>query len=183
MSLRGGAPILGSTDCTTARIVRAPGPGSWLLALAPGPGSSQNRPGPRPCSRLARDRDPADGALEERGNLLPVDHTSNQRVASIGPYAVRQMTGGGGGSHMTLLPGMASVDGLDAALTGHDRRVVFSQEKAALNHSPWARELGFRSNIGQSDSVGQGYLFLIAGPVIYAEWAYGQERKAHSHDP
>lgn len=54
--------------------------------------------------------------LKNDGNLLPLDRASIKSIALLGPYAVRQMTGGGGSSHVIPLYSVAPVDGLDAAL-------------------------------------------------------------------
>lgn len=54
--------------------------------------------------------------LKNDGQLLPLDRTKIKRVALIGPYAVRQMTGGGGSSHVIPLYSIAPVDGIDEAL-------------------------------------------------------------------
>jgi beta-glucosidase len=54
--------------------------------------------------------------LKNDGNLLPLNRAAIKSVALIGPYAVRQMTGGGGSSHVIPLYSIAPVDGLDAAL-------------------------------------------------------------------
>ncbi len=51
----------------------------------------------------------------ERG-LLPLHRESIKTIALLGPYAVRQMTGGSGSSHVIPLYSTAPVDGLDAAL-------------------------------------------------------------------
>ncbi len=54
--------------------------------------------------------------LKNDAALLPLDRTKIKRVALIGPYAVRQMTGGGGSSHVIPLYSVAPVDGIDGAL-------------------------------------------------------------------
>jgi beta-glucosidase len=54
--------------------------------------------------------------LKNEGGLLPLDRTKIKRVALIGPYAVRGMTGGGGSSHVIPLYSIAPVDGIDEAL-------------------------------------------------------------------
>jgi beta-glucosidase len=54
--------------------------------------------------------------LKNEGSLLPLDRTKIKRVALIGPYAVREMTGGGGSSHVIPLYSIAPVDGIDEAL-------------------------------------------------------------------
>src|ERR1039457_4238217 len=41
--------------------------------------------------------------LKNEGNLLPLDRASIKSIALLGPYAVRQMTGGGGSSHVIPL--------------------------------------------------------------------------------
>ena len=62
--------------------------------------------------------------LKNDGSLLPLNRTTIKSVALLGPYAVRQMTGGGGSSHVIPLYSVGPVDGLDAAL--------LSQTKIAL---------------------------------------------------
>jgi beta-glucosidase len=54
--------------------------------------------------------------LKNDRDLLPLNRDLIKSVALIGPYAVRQMTGGGGSSHVIPLYSIAPVDGLDAAL-------------------------------------------------------------------
>ena len=54
--------------------------------------------------------------LKNEGNLLPLNRASIKSIALLGPYAVRQMTGGGGSSHVVPLYSVAPVDGLDAAM-------------------------------------------------------------------
>ncbi|SNT35617.1 beta-glucosidase [Granulicella rosea] len=54
--------------------------------------------------------------LKNDGQLLPLDRDRIKKIALIGPYAVRQMTGGGGSSHVIPLYSVAPVDGLDYAL-------------------------------------------------------------------
>jgi beta-glucosidase len=54
--------------------------------------------------------------LKNEGGVLPLDRTKIKRVALIGPYAVRQMTGGGGSSHVIPLYSISPVDGIDEAL-------------------------------------------------------------------
>lgn len=53
--------------------------------------------------------------------LLPLDRNTLKSVALIGPFAVRQMTGGGGSSHVIPLYSIAPVDGLDQALLSQTR--------------------------------------------------------------
>jgi beta-glucosidase len=62
--------------------------------------------------------------LKNDGNLLPLNRATIKSIALLGPYAVRQMTGGDGSSHVIPLYSVAPVDGLDAAL--------LSQTKIAL---------------------------------------------------
>jgi beta-glucosidase len=54
--------------------------------------------------------------LKNEAHLLPLDRDRLKKVALIGPCAVRQMTGGGGSSHVIPLYSVAPVDGLDHAL-------------------------------------------------------------------
>jgi beta-glucosidase len=54
--------------------------------------------------------------LKNDGGLLPLDRNKIRRLALIGPYAVRAMTGGGGSSHVIPLYSVAPVDGIDHAL-------------------------------------------------------------------
>lgn len=54
--------------------------------------------------------------LKNEGHLLPLDRTKIKRVALIGPYAMRAMTGGGGSSHVIPFYNVAPVDGIDHAL-------------------------------------------------------------------
>jgi beta-glucosidase len=54
--------------------------------------------------------------LKNKDGLLPLDRTKIKRVALIGPYAVREMTGGGGSSHVIPLYSISPVDGIDEAL-------------------------------------------------------------------
>jgi beta-glucosidase len=54
--------------------------------------------------------------LKNDGGILPLDRTKIKRLALIGPYAVRQMTGGGGSSHVIPFYSIAPVDGIDYAL-------------------------------------------------------------------
>jgi beta-glucosidase len=78
--------------------------------------------------------------LKNEGHLLPLKRDDIKKVALIGPYAVRQMTGGGGSSHVIPLYSIAPVDGLDAALLlqtkitlldGNDLNAAVSAAKAA----------------------------------------------------
>ena len=59
--------------------------------------------------------------LKNEGHLLPLQPTRIKTVALIGPYAVRQMTGGGGSSHVIPLYSIAPVDGIDAALLSQSK--------------------------------------------------------------
>jgi beta-glucosidase len=59
--------------------------------------------------------------LKNDGNLLPLDRNAIKSVALLGPYAVRQMTGGGGSSHVIPLYSVAPADDLDAALLSQTR--------------------------------------------------------------
>jgi beta-glucosidase len=54
--------------------------------------------------------------LKDDGGLLPLDRRHIRRVALIGPYAMRAMTGGSGSSHVIPFYNVAPVDGLDEAL-------------------------------------------------------------------
>jgi beta-glucosidase len=62
--------------------------------------------------------------LKNDRNLLPLDRTTIQSITLLGPYAVRQMTGGGGSSHVIPLYSVAPVDGLDAALLSQTKIVL-----------------------------------------------------------
>jgi beta-glucosidase len=62
--------------------------------------------------------------LKNDRQLLPLDRDAIKSVALIGPYAVRQMTGGGGSSHVIPLYSIAPVDGLDAALLSQTKITV-----------------------------------------------------------
>ena len=59
--------------------------------------------------------------LKNDHGLLPLDRNTLKSVALIGPFAVRQMTGGGGSSHVIPLYSIAPVDGLDQALLSQTR--------------------------------------------------------------
>ena len=59
--------------------------------------------------------------LKNDHGLLPLDRNTLKSVALIGPFAVRQMTGGGGSSHVIPLYSVAPVDGLDQALLSQTR--------------------------------------------------------------
>ena len=61
---------------------------------------------------------------KNEGNLLPLDRAGIKSIALLGPYAVRQMTGGGGSSHVIPLYSVAPVDGLDAALLSQTKIVL-----------------------------------------------------------
>ncbi len=54
--------------------------------------------------------------LKNERAVLPLHRESIKTVALLGPYAVRQRTGGSGSSHVIPLYSVAPVDGLDAAL-------------------------------------------------------------------
>lgn len=54
--------------------------------------------------------------LKNADGVLPLHRESLKTVALLGPYAVREMPGGGGSSHVIPLYSVAPVDGLDAAL-------------------------------------------------------------------
>lgn len=54
--------------------------------------------------------------LKNEGNLLPLDRNKIRRVALLGPYAVRTLSGGGGSSHVLPLYTVQPVDGIDGAL-------------------------------------------------------------------
>jgi beta-glucosidase len=78
--------------------------------------------------------------LKNDGHILPLKRNDIKKVALIGPYAVRQMTGGGGSSHVIPLYSIAPVDGLDAALLlqtkivlldGNDLKAAVAAAKAA----------------------------------------------------
>lgn len=80
------------------------------------------QPRPRPIPVLANGRISRTIAtqsmvlLKDDAHLLPLDRDQLKKVALIGPFAVRQMTGGGGSSHVIPLYSVAPVDGLDYAL-------------------------------------------------------------------
>ena len=62
--------------------------------------------------------------LKNDGELLPLDRKKIQSVALLGPYAVRQMTGGGGSSHVIPFYSVAPYDGINAALISQTRLTV-----------------------------------------------------------
>lgn len=62
--------------------------------------------------------------LKNDGELLPLDREAVQSAALLGPYAVRQMTGGGGSSHVIPLYSVAPADGLNAALLSQTKLVI-----------------------------------------------------------
>jgi beta-glucosidase len=85
----------------------------------------QAKPNPIPALKHgAISRNIADQSmvlLRNDGNLLPLNRDAIKSVALIGPYAVRQMTGGEGSSHVIPLYSVAPVDGIDAALLSQSR--------------------------------------------------------------
>ena len=54
--------------------------------------------------------------LKNKGNLLPLKRDKINRIALLGPYAVRTLSGGGGSSHVLPLYTVQPVDGIDGAL-------------------------------------------------------------------
>lgn len=62
--------------------------------------------------------------LKNEGGLLPLSPDSIKSVALLGPYAVRQMTGGGGSSHVIPFYSVAPADGLDAAMHSQTKIVL-----------------------------------------------------------
>src|ERR1017187_8979325 len=62
--------------------------------------------------------------LKNDGGLLPLDRETVQSVALLGPYAVRQMTGGGGSSHVIPFYSVAPYDGVNAALISQTKLTV-----------------------------------------------------------
>jgi len=54
--------------------------------------------------------------LKNEGNLLPLKRDKINRIALLGPYAVRTLSGGGGSSHVLPLYTVQPVDGIDGAL-------------------------------------------------------------------
>lgn len=62
--------------------------------------------------------------LKNDGDVLPLDRETVQSVALLGPYAVRQMTGGGGSSHVIPLYSVAPYDAVNAALISQTKLTV-----------------------------------------------------------
>ena len=62
--------------------------------------------------------------LKNDGELLPLDRETVQSVALLGPYAVRQMTGGGGSSHVIPFYSVAPYDGVNAVLISQTKLTV-----------------------------------------------------------
>lgn len=54
--------------------------------------------------------------LKNEGNLLPLQRNKIKRIALLGPYAVRTLSGGGGSSHVLPLYTVQPADGIDGAL-------------------------------------------------------------------
>jgi beta-glucosidase len=85
------------------------------------------QPAPKPIPAFAhgaisrRIADESMVLLKNDHELLPLDRNTLKSVALIGPFAVRQMTGGGGSSHVIPLYSIAAVDGLDQALLSQTR--------------------------------------------------------------
>jgi beta-glucosidase len=92
--------------------------------------------------------------LKNDRGLLPLDRNTLKSVALIGPFAVRQMTGGGGSSHVIPLYSIAPVDGLDRAL--------LSQTRISLEDVDAAVAVAKRANVaivmvGDDESEGRDH--------------------------